>query len=493
MGAGIPGTGMATLFYILSVFVMPLREIVRTVRGQSSWARWKLIARHLVIALAMTAAVYGTFRYLPGVLLPPDTTIGGVSALAVTGVLFVLYLTVVNLLALLIPGKLELPHSKAFPERRSAGRAEGPAPTFRPQRAQTLLGSPTHAVRREDAPPRTSPPVAQLPLSARRPVVAVGVVARDRSRKDERGRTKHLAWAGLSIAVVLSLVLGFVRATEGESLAGGVAAGPTQSAGSTQSADPRQSKDSSGLLTLPATAVTPSEQLSATITALTDLARRDADGVGPEAAAVLESLRRVDFLEGGPQRSAAVVINTSVGAAVAAGGLDAGVGQRVNEVLDGVARPERLIDLVQLVGADPLAIGLAGAGLLDPLIALDHAVPADETAARAAALLQTVIDGAEKGALSEAFRTAAFPKLQELADPAAYSALRDLVADVERDPSRVGPAGQQVLASLQASVELPVFPQGNEVLSLLGLVLQDGQVTPAFRDAAIPVLLPLVR
>ncbi len=40
MGAGIPGTGMATLFYIISVFLMPLREIVPTLRGQSSWARW---------------------------------------------------------------------------------------------------------------------------------------------------------------------------------------------------------------------------------------------------------------------------------------------------------------------------------------------------------------------------------------------------------------------------------------------------------------------
>ncbi len=493
MGAGIPGTGMATLFYILSVFVMPLREIVRTVRGQSSWARWKLIARHLVIALAMTAAVYGTFRYLPGVLLPPDTTIGGVSALAVTVVLFVLYLTVVNLLALLIPGKVELPHSKAFPERRSAGRAEGPAPTFHPQRAQTLLGSPTHAVRREEAPPRTSPPVAQLPLSARRPVVAVGVVAHQRSRKDERGRTKHLAWAGLSIAVVLGLFLGFVRATEGESLAGGVAAGPTQSAGSTQSADPRKSTDSSGLPTLPATAVTPSEQLSATITALTDLARRDPDGVGPEAPAVLESLRRVYFLDGGPQRSAAVVANTSVGAAVAAGELDAGVGQQVQEVLDNVARPERLIDLVQLVGADSLALGPGGPALLDLLVALDHQVPADQTAASAATLLASVTSGTENGELSEAFQMAAMAKLQELADPASYDALQDLVADVERDPGGIGPAGQQVLVSLREIAQLPVFPQGNQASELLGLVLQDGQVTPAFRDAAIPVLLPLVR
>ncbi len=128
MGAGIPGTGMATLFYVLSVFAMPLREIVPTVRGRSSWARWGLIARHLLIALAMTAAVYGTFRYLPGALLPPDATIGGVSALAVTVLLFVAYLVVVNLLASLVRGHLELPQPKSFPDRRKVARSEEPAP-----------------------------------------------------------------------------------------------------------------------------------------------------------------------------------------------------------------------------------------------------------------------------------------------------------------------------------------------------------------------------
>ena len=138
MGAGIPGTGMATLFYIISVFLMPLREIVPTLRGQSSWARWRLIARHLVMALAMTAAAYGTYRYVADEVLPPDTTIGGVSALAATVVLFVVYLMVVNLLALLVPGKVELPQSKAFPERRRAVRAEGPAPLFHPHRGTVL-------------------------------------------------------------------------------------------------------------------------------------------------------------------------------------------------------------------------------------------------------------------------------------------------------------------------------------------------------------------
>ncbi|MDQ3476014.1 MAG: hypothetical protein M3492_06685 [Actinomycetota bacterium] len=138
MGAGIPGTGMATLFYILSVFIMPLREIVPTLRGQSSWARWRLIMRHLVMALAMTAAAYGTYRYVADEVLPPDTTIGGVSALAFTVVLFVLYLTVVNLIAFLVPGKVELPKSKAFPERRRAVRAAGPGPAFHPLRRIVL-------------------------------------------------------------------------------------------------------------------------------------------------------------------------------------------------------------------------------------------------------------------------------------------------------------------------------------------------------------------
>ncbi len=134
MGAGIPGTGMATLFYILSVFVMPLSESVRTVRGQSSWARWFLVVRHLAIAISMTAAVYGTFKYLPDALLPPDATLGGVSALAVTALLFIAYLVVVNLLASLVRGQLELPQPKAFPDRRRVTRSEDPAPFFHPAR-----------------------------------------------------------------------------------------------------------------------------------------------------------------------------------------------------------------------------------------------------------------------------------------------------------------------------------------------------------------------
>ncbi|MDQ3475197.1 MAG: hypothetical protein M3492_02330, partial [Actinomycetota bacterium] len=254
-----------------------------------------------------------------------------------------------------------------------------------------------------------------------------------------------------------------------------------------------QSTEPSGLPPLPATAKAPNEQLLATISALSTLATRDPDVVGPEADQVLARLQQVQMLEGGPRRSAAVVANASVGVAVAAGEFDADVGQQVQEVLDNVARPPRLIDLVQLVGADPVAIGPGGPGLLDPLVALDHQVPADQTAASAATLLETVTSGTENGQLSEAFQTAAVATLQDLADPAAYLALQDLLADVERDPSSIGPAGQHVLGSLRDIAQLPVFPQGNLASELLGLVLQEGQVTTVFRDAAIPVLVPLVR
>ncbi|MDQ4037569.1 MAG: hypothetical protein M3313_04290 [Actinomycetota bacterium] len=233
--------------------------------------------------------------------------------------------------------------------------------------------------------------------------------------------------------------------------------------------------------------------MSATTAALAELMTRDS-AVGPGADGVLESLRRVNSLDDGARRSAAVVAQTSVSAAVDAGEFDADVGQTVLDVLEGVARPERLIDLVQLVGVDPLAMGPGGPALLDPLVALDHDVPADQTATNAATLLQEVIDGVGRGELSEAFQIAAVPTLQELADPASYLALQDLLAGVEEDPSSIGPDGEEVLASLQTIAELPVFPQGNAARDLLvQLIPEDGGVTTAFRDAAIPVLVSLVR
>jgi hypothetical protein len=266
-----------------------------------------------------------------------------------------------------------------------------------------------------------------------------------------------------------------------------------ESPGDDPAAGSAQLVEAAGLPPLPTTARMPEERLRATISDLEDLVQGDPDASGPEAEEVLDTLRQVEVLGGGEQRSAAVVAHDAVGAAVADGGLAAAVGQRVQEVLAGVARPGRLIDLVQTVGADPPAIGPAGPGLYDPLVALDHEVPADQTADRAADLLEDVRYAAERGDVSAAFADAAIPTLEQLADPEPDRALRDLLAEAERDPGVIGPASEEVLTSLRAIAELPVWPQGNKVAELLDLVRQDGQVTPAFREAAVPVLVPLVR
>lgn len=64
MFAGLPGIGVGTLFYVLMAFWMPLREIERVARGESSLARWKEIARQLFYASSIVATVMFAERVL---------------------------------------------------------------------------------------------------------------------------------------------------------------------------------------------------------------------------------------------------------------------------------------------------------------------------------------------------------------------------------------------------------------------------------------------
>jgi chromate transport protein ChrA len=57
MAAGLPGTGIGGLFFILSAFFMIIVELQRTVRGKSSLARWRIVGRHAGVAAAMVASV----------------------------------------------------------------------------------------------------------------------------------------------------------------------------------------------------------------------------------------------------------------------------------------------------------------------------------------------------------------------------------------------------------------------------------------------------
>src|SRR5437773_743978 len=50
MVAGIPGTGIGGMFYLLSVFFMPFREMAKLMRGKSNLRRWKFIMMQLGLA-----------------------------------------------------------------------------------------------------------------------------------------------------------------------------------------------------------------------------------------------------------------------------------------------------------------------------------------------------------------------------------------------------------------------------------------------------------
>jgi hypothetical protein len=68
MAAGLPGTGIGGLFFILSAFFMIVVELQRTVRGKSSLARWRIVGRHAGVAAAMVASVTAAIWLVHGLL-----------------------------------------------------------------------------------------------------------------------------------------------------------------------------------------------------------------------------------------------------------------------------------------------------------------------------------------------------------------------------------------------------------------------------------------
>lgn len=56
MNAGLPGVGIAGLFFVLSALVVPFVELARTVTGRSSLERWRGVAHDWLLAVTMLAA-----------------------------------------------------------------------------------------------------------------------------------------------------------------------------------------------------------------------------------------------------------------------------------------------------------------------------------------------------------------------------------------------------------------------------------------------------
>ena len=58
--AGLPGTGLGGLFYVLLALWMPVAELYATVRGRSSRARWRQVGAQFALACGIVAAVVAT-------------------------------------------------------------------------------------------------------------------------------------------------------------------------------------------------------------------------------------------------------------------------------------------------------------------------------------------------------------------------------------------------------------------------------------------------
>jgi eukaryotic-like serine/threonine-protein kinase len=363
----------------------------------------------------------------------------------------------------------------------ATSRAAGTAPAGQPLRAVVPDLVTRTAVLPVVAPgPLVAPPPPVPPAApARRGAARVPLHTSHRAPVPYRRRA--LVLAGLAAAVLLAVVLVTVRGGADPS-GSGVAEPPGTSAPATV-----------GATLPPPPEGTPAEQLSATIPALAELVARDPAAVGPGAGGLVEDLRRIESLDGPGQRSAALAAAAAVDEASRAGDLAPAVARQVGQVLGDVARPDRLVDLVAALDLDPLAAGPDGAALFDGLWALDHQVPGDRTAAEAAALLETVTAAAAQGRLTDAAAQAVLPTLRELADPAPLEDLAGLLERTEADPDAVGPAADDVLEALRGMPALPVYDLGNRAAGLLELLGQEGQVEPAFRDAAVPVVVRLVR
>ena len=57
MTAGLPGTGIGGLYYLLLVLLMPVRELFLFFRGRSSWPRWRVVGLLILIVAGMIAAL----------------------------------------------------------------------------------------------------------------------------------------------------------------------------------------------------------------------------------------------------------------------------------------------------------------------------------------------------------------------------------------------------------------------------------------------------
>ena len=61
MNVGLPGTGLGGLFYLLAALLMPIVELIRTIRsGKANRRRWRMAVSQAALAGGIIAGLWGT-------------------------------------------------------------------------------------------------------------------------------------------------------------------------------------------------------------------------------------------------------------------------------------------------------------------------------------------------------------------------------------------------------------------------------------------------
>ena len=124
MTAGVPGIALAGIFYLLCALTMPVVEVVRTLRGTSSLARWSVVWRQASLALVMIAGIQVMFRTLNALISGSPTQPAGLAEPALarvapfagsrpflaTAAIFLVTLTLVELARFVVPSRA--PHHR---------------------------------------------------------------------------------------------------------------------------------------------------------------------------------------------------------------------------------------------------------------------------------------------------------------------------------------------------------------------------------------------
>jgi hypothetical protein len=126
LNAGIPGVGIAGLFFVVCALVMPFYELGRTVVGRSSLERWRVVARNWLLAVAMLG-VFVAMGWAVSAVVPKGVKRGlrtavpmHLSAVAITVLLLVALLVAVQVAVVVRrPGR----GRRAEEPRREAQRA----------------------------------------------------------------------------------------------------------------------------------------------------------------------------------------------------------------------------------------------------------------------------------------------------------------------------------------------------------------------------------